>query len=110
MTDSLINLQRLQWAGTESHAELEQELKKSRRRTMTVLDLTKVLAIRENLLRTSAAVDSLRVMHIPSALNIADPASRCMPDPISPANLRILENILDNPNPTFGWFMCLALS
>ncbi|KAF4679438.1 hypothetical protein FOZ62_028011 [Perkinsus olseni] len=89
MTDSLINLQRLQWAGTESHAELEQELKKSRRRTMTVLDLTKVLAI---------------------PLNIADPASRCMPDPISPANLRILENILDNPNPTFGWFMCLALS
>ncbi|KAF4723480.1 hypothetical protein FOZ62_025720, partial [Perkinsus olseni] len=99
MTDSLINLQRLQWAGTKSHAELEQELKKSRRRTMTVLDLSKVLAIRENLLRTSAAVDSLRVMHIPSALNIADPASRCMPDPISPGNLRILENILDNPNP-----------
>ncbi|KAF4647021.1 hypothetical protein FOL47_005223, partial [Perkinsus chesapeaki] len=99
ITDSLINLQRLQWIGIKDREELEPLLHKARKRVMTTSDLTKLLAIRTNLLRASVSVQSIRVLHVPSALNIADAASRCLPEPIGEENLRILESILDSPNP-----------
>ncbi|KAF4728362.1 hypothetical protein FOZ62_007022, partial [Perkinsus olseni] len=97
LTDSLINLQRLQWIGTKNEEEVLSGLRK---RHMTVHDVDKLLSIRELLLRVTLPI---KVVHIPSEVNLADPGSRCKPYGPDDSVLKLLASILDSPNqrPTY---------
>ncbi|KAF4700170.1 hypothetical protein FOZ62_001325, partial [Perkinsus olseni] len=97
LTDSLINLQRLQWIGSKNEEEVLSGL---RRRHMTIHDVDKLLSIRELLLRVTLPI---KVVHIPSEVNLADPGSRCKPHGPDGTVLKLLASILDSPNqrPTY---------
>ncbi|KAF4725446.1 hypothetical protein FOZ63_017235, partial [Perkinsus olseni] len=96
-TDSLINLQRLQWIAGKSKAEVMGHLKK---RHMTTHDVDKLVNIRDLLLRITIPV---RIIHIPSEVNLADAGSRCKPQGPDQDCLGLLQIILDSPNerPTY---------
>ncbi|KAF4650324.1 hypothetical protein FOZ61_000422, partial [Perkinsus olseni] len=75
-TDSLINLQRLRWLGSMSEETARLKVRKEgRKRQLSEHDLRRLVQVRALLLSLCAPVT---VVHVPSSLNVADAASRCL--------------------------------
>ncbi|KAF4670049.1 hypothetical protein FOL47_002280 [Perkinsus chesapeaki] len=90
-TDSLINLQRLRWLGRMTYDEALIKAKHGKKRQLSEFDLKRLLAIRDDLLRLPIPAV---VVHVPSALNLADGASRCHTSPV--VDMESLSLLLDN--------------
>ncbi|KAF4725024.1 hypothetical protein FOZ63_000356 [Perkinsus olseni] len=93
LTDSLINLQRLQWLGARAEAEAYQYIGKRGRHLLSRFDVQRLVRVRDLLLRLPVPTS---VVHIPSEVNPADASSRCSLNPVSRMLLKLLEQILDN--------------
>ncbi|KAF4651508.1 hypothetical protein FOL47_000353, partial [Perkinsus chesapeaki] len=92
LTDNLINIQRLAWLSGKSKEQAVRFIGKKGKHQFSENDLNKLVRVRELLWR---CVVPVTVLHVPSAINIADAASRCCPTPPTAAQLRLLELLLD---------------
>ncbi|KAF4755406.1 hypothetical protein FOZ63_027185 [Perkinsus olseni] len=91
-TDSLINLQRLRWLGSMSEEMARLKVRKEgRKRQLSEHDLRRLVQVRALLLSLCASVT---VVHVPSSLNVADAASRCLPN--CDVDFAELNALLDN--------------
>ncbi|KAF4726792.1 hypothetical protein FOZ63_015564, partial [Perkinsus olseni] len=95
MSDSLINIQRLCRMGDKSEAELLAAIGKKGKCNYSKADLGKLLKVRHHLAESPIEV---RLLHLPSALNLADDGSRGKMPSRGPAELQLLEAVLACPN------------
>ncbi|KAF4752679.1 hypothetical protein FOZ63_021064, partial [Perkinsus olseni] len=95
LSDNLINIQRLSWLSSRSREEAALHIGKKGKHRFSEGDLTRLIRIRDYLLR---CVVPVTVLHVPSALNLADSASRCIPTSPTKSQLRLLELLLDRPS------------
>ncbi|EER16754.1 gag/pol/env polyprotein, putative [Perkinsus marinus ATCC 50983] len=94
MSDSLINIQRLSWLAGKSKDAASVHIGKKGKHRFSENDLNKLIQVREHLWR---CVIPVTIIHVPSALNLADNASRCLPVSPTSSQLRLLELLLDRP-------------
>ncbi|EER14138.1 hypothetical protein Pmar_PMAR017496, partial [Perkinsus marinus ATCC 50983] len=95
MSDSLINIQRLCRMRDKSEVELLADIGKKGRCNYSRADLGKLMRIRQQLMDCPIEVC---VLHLPSALNLADDGSRGRMPSRGAIELQLLEVALASPN------------
>ncbi|KAF4722332.1 hypothetical protein FOZ62_025662, partial [Perkinsus olseni] len=94
LSDSLINIQRLSWLSGKSKEVASRYIGKKGKHQFSERDLDRLIRIRDYLWRCCIPIT---VLHVPSALNLADNASRCQPSPPTKRQLGLLGLLLDEP-------------
>ncbi|EER02752.1 hypothetical protein Pmar_PMAR003225 [Perkinsus marinus ATCC 50983] len=94
MSDSLINIQRLCRMSDKSETELMSCIGKKGKCNYSRSDLGKLLKIRQTLREVPIPVT---LIHLPSALNLADDGSRCRVPSRGSEEMELLEAVLQDP-------------